>query len=453
MVNLGNLYQDQNKLQQALSAYEDSLVLSRQLSETYLTCYIICQQAMTYLLMDDPHSALQLISQLDQDMLQAETTYSFEQAWYTLTTGTILLYLQRYEEAYTHLSTAESVFTDAKYEQIQSIVRVAACLLAQGKKQVALQRIEEAISLAKLYNFEELLHRELGRVPDLLNLLKTSEQALVQSLLLNDKFTSSNILADVPELPPATLFQKLPTLRILALGVPAVYINDLLITHWRMARSMELFFLLLNTPHPMHKEQIITLLWPDIDEQINQNFRSTVHYLRKALGTSCVISLNGTYTLSMDSTYSVWYDVDAFQGQYAQAQTALAAKDNEAASGALEEMLKLYQGDYLKSFYSDWCASTRDKLLKMYVEAHRQLALIAWQQQQVEKCIYHWQSMLTIDNFLEVAHEGLMRCYLQQGKRTLALRQYHHCSTLLHDELGATPGQAIQSLYQQIIAT
>ena len=451
LANLGNLYQDQNQLQQALSAYEDSLVLSRQLNETYLICYIICQLAMTYLLLGDPHSALQIISQLDQDMLQVEPPYSYEQALYTLTTGTILLYLQRYEEAYTHLSTAESVFTDAKYEQIQSIVRVAACLFAQGKRQVALQRTEEAISLAKQYNYEELIHRELGRAPDLLNLLKTSEQALVQSLLLGDEITRSNTLAAVQDLPPATSFQELPRLRILALGAPAVYINDLLITHWRMTRSMELFFLLLNTPHPLHKEQIITLLWPDIDEQINQKFRSTVHYLRKALGTSCVISLNGAYALHLDSTYDVWYDVDAFQDQYAQAQTALAAKDNETAGQALEKMLKLYQGDYLKSFYSDWCASTRDKLCQMYIDAHRQLALIAWQQQQLEKCIYHWQYILTIDNSLEAAHEGLMLCYLRQGKRTLALRQYHHCSTLLHDELGATPGQAIQSLYQQII--
>lgn len=59
--------------------------------------------------------------------------------------------------------------------------------------------------------------------------------------------------------------------------------------------------------------------------------------------------------------------------------------------------------------------------------------------------------MLVLDNLLEDAHYGLMRCYLKQGKRSLALRQYQRCSTILRDELGITPGATIQRLYQRLV--
>jgi DNA-binding SARP family transcriptional activator len=116
-------------------------------------------------------------------------------------------------------------------------------------------------------------------------------------------------------------------------------------------------------------------------------------------------------------------------------------------------MTRLYRGDYVQSFYSNWCIARRDALRRAFLDAHHQLALIAWRHQQLDKSIHHWQSTLTIDSCLESAHYGLMRCYLRQGKRGLALRQYQRCVTALRDELNASPGKAIQRQYQRIIET
>jgi DNA-binding SARP family transcriptional activator len=221
-----------------------------------------------------------------------------------------------------------------------------------------------------------------------------------------------------------------------------------------MARAMELLFLLQNTNAPIRKEQILTLLWPNIDEQSDQTLRSTLYYLRKVLGTACITSsYNGSYALDLAAEYgeNVWYDVAVFQDLYALAQASLAAEDEVAAASAFEEMTHLYRGDYLISFYSDWCSMRRDKLRQTYCDAHNQLALIAWRQQQMEKSIFHWQHMLSIDNCLETAHYGLMRCYWQQGKRETALRQYLYCVESLRDELGATPGPDIQRLYRRLL--
>src|ERR1019366_5120052 len=99
---------------------------------------------------------------------------------------------------------------------------------------------------------------------------------------------------------------------------------------------------------------------------------------------------------------------------------------HEAARLAFEKMIDLYKGDFVASFYSDWCASRRDELRRACIDAHHQLALMAWQQGHLDESIVHWQHIIAMDIMIESAHEGLIRCYMQQGKRYLALHHYKH---------------------------
>jgi LuxR family maltose regulon positive regulatory protein len=62
----------------------------------------------------------------------------------------------------------------------------------------------------------------------------------------------------------------------------------------------------------------------------------------------------------------------------------------------------------------------------------------------------HWQHLLAVDNCMEEAHYGLMRCYLRQGKRVYALRQYRQCAAILQEEMGITPAGDIQHLYYRL---
>jgi two-component SAPR family response regulator len=266
-------------------------------------------------------------------------------------------------------------------------------------------------------------------------------------------------LTTLPEEPPPVPVASTPgggvkerRLKILALGEPAIFINEKQITRWRMARAMELVFLLLNNSGPLRKEQIIVALWPETDERVDQTLHSTIHYLRKSLGSSCVASQGGTYWLDLSSSYgdAFWYDVAAFEQHYAKARQALLGNDDETARTELLAMVELYRGDYVQSFYSDWCTFKRNKLQMAYLDARHQLALIAWRAEQVDESAFHWQHALAIDGCLEAAHYGLMRCYLRQGKRGLALRQYQQCVEALQRELSAKPGAAVQGLYQQI---
>ena len=85
------------------------------------------------------------------------------------------------------------------------------------------------------------------------------------------------------------------------------------------------------------------------------------------------------------------------------------------------------------------------------MDAHHQLAMIFWRREDWDTSLLHWQRLLSLDACYEAAHYGIMRCYLQQGKRELALRQFQACSQILHEELQTTPKASIQKLYRSII--
>jgi DNA-binding SARP family transcriptional activator len=242
-------------------------------------------------------------------------------------------------------------------------------------------------------------------------------------------------------------------LRIAALGEPSVCVDATPVTRWRMARAMELFFLLLERDQPARKDQIIDALWPEPDnlERINQTFRSTVYYLRQVVGEACLIQQAGLYRLDLRAAYDqFWYDVQEFEEQHLIARRALEEEEEEKAIPAFQKMVDLYLGDYVQAFYSDWCIPRRDELRNDFMDAHKQLALLHWRQEAWDQSLLHWQHLLTLDPCLEIAHQGIMRCYLRLGKRNLAVRQYQRCCQELHEHLGIEPGSALQKLYQRL---
>jgi DNA-binding SARP family transcriptional activator len=54
---------------------------------------------------------------------------------------------------------------------------------------------------------------------------------------------------------------------------------------------------------------------------------------------------------------------------------------------------------------------------------------------------------------MEEAHYGVMYCYMQMGKRDMALRQYQRCKRELEEQMKIKPGPPIQKLYQRLVNT
>ncbi len=469
---LGIFYQRQERYERALEVTEEALALARQLLDQSLIYDTLCDLAMIYLAMGDTATAMILISEV-QVQTMSGNSIGYEQVIRDLIYGAIYLSQHQYTQAWTYLSTSEATLSQVglKQEHLQALLRLATCHLAQNQVPDAVHCLEVAVLIIPICEgYEQVAQLEVRHLPRLQQALTTlPEMAKVRALLhLEARFQ----MTPNPEGPPSLQEKQLPPqpvspapvleptvpskLTILAFGEPAIYLQQELVSRWRMARAMELCFYLLDCARPVRKEAIITELWPKVDEQTVRTFYSTIYYLRQALGGEAVIvAKGGSYALRLEVLYGkeVCYDVATFENVQTLAKHALDNEQDEEAKISYLAMVDLYRGDYVQPFYSDWCTNRRDELRNAYLNARHQLALITWRAEDLDESIVHWQHMLAVDNWLEEAHYGLMRCYSRQGKRGLALRQYQRCKDTLEQEFGAAPKASIQNLYQRLMGS
>lgn len=470
--SLGGYYQSQRYYKRALEVTEEALALARQISDQFLVNSVVCDLAMIYLTMGDAATAMILISEVEVQTSSGESI-GYKRAIRDLIYGTIYLYQGQYEQAWLYLSESEATLSTIglKQEHLQSLLRLATYHLALNQVPEAIRRLATALTIIPICEgYEQLALMEAHHLPILKRALKTlPELEQLRTLLhLEPAFSTGSTRQTLPSVqekspsaqpassPVVTAVAQPNELTILALGEPIVSIHQEPVTRWRMARAMELCFYLLDCACPMRKEAIISALWPEIDDRTTRTFYSTIHYLRQALGgEAVVVAKGGTYALKLNALYGhkIWYDVAAFEDFQIHAKQALGNDSDAEARASYLAMIDLYRGDYVQPFYSDWCTSRRDELRNAYLEARHQLAQIAWRAEQFDESIVHWQQMLAVDNWLEEAHYGLMRCYARQGKRGLALRQYQRCKEIVHQEFGAAPRASIQNLYQRLIGS
>ncbi|HEX4714978.1 MAG TPA: BTAD domain-containing putative transcriptional regulator, partial [Ktedonobacteraceae bacterium] len=457
LVNLGSLALEQGSYRQALRFSEDGLALARQWGNRSLASVVLSNLALIHLFLGDPTSALHYVEKIEVQASN-EKTIGYEWAWRELTYGMILLVQGRYQQARACLAEIEAQLrtTDLKRGIFQAKLRLAASHLALDQPEESVHLLEEAaLLLASSGRGTHLVRLELQWLPMLLPLVERHPHlASLRKLLGLEEPLQSQAKNAHPSSNLALAETGSVHLTILAFGEPAVFFDEQPITRWRMARAMELFFFLLERDQPISKESILTALWPECDGQTNQTFHSTLHHLRKLLGEGCLVFGAGGYRLDLSVCYGdqVSYDVSAFQRSRLEAEQALARQDERNARDALLTMVALYRGDYGRPFYNDWCTLRRDELRAAYLEARRQLAKLAWQAEAWSESAEHWRHLLLLDNCLEEAHSGLIRCYLRQGKRGAALRQYQSCQKILREELGIQPSPALQQLYERLTA-
>lgn len=468
-------YYRQERSERALEMAEEALALARQIHDHSLEDTVLCDLAMIYLAMGDTATPMILIAEVMTRTANDEPC-GYKSTIGNLICGTIYLDQQQYALARSCLTTSEAALSkvDLKQEHLQSLLRLAACCLAQNQVPDALHSLQVATSIIPICpGYAQLALKELHHFPYLHQAVKTFPELESIRTLLQVELESTTgpthqeLLKAEAEKFPVSSASHAPAseksrrgeggsrkLSIRALGEPVVYLHQEPVTRWRMAHARELFFYLLDCHRPMRKDAIISSLWGEVNEQTTRTFYSTIYYLRQALGgESVIVAKGGTYTLKLDGLYGedVWYDVAVFEDLQEQARQSLKAGHDEEARAAYLAMIDLYRGDYVQPFYGDWCGTRRDELRNAYLDAHHQLALIAWRAEQVDESVVHWQHMLAFDNWLEHAHYGLMRCYVHQGKRGQALRQYQLCRDILKQEFNTVPGSPIQNLYQRLV--
>lgn len=256
-----------------------------------------------------------------------------------------------------------------------------------------------------------------------------------------------------PEVPPPS-----HDLVICCLGSFRVYQQDQLIEEWNgLKGQMILKYLAVQRGAPVAKDMLMDIFWPDTEpEAARRNLHQAIYSLRQTLRRrdptrQHIHFENNQYLLNPQ--LSIWVDSDEFVAQVQTGQRLEAASELLAAMAAYAQAEALYQGDFLvEDLYEEWPRGQRDRLRSLYLDIADRLSEHHLQQGAYSVASTLCHKILTLDNCFEVAHRRLMRCYLAQGQRHLAIRQYHTCMQALANELDVPPDDETQALYESITA-
>lgn len=215
----------------------------------------------------------------------------------------------------------------------------------------------------------------------------------------------------------------------------------------RKSQAM-LAFLSVKPLQLVSRDKMAGLLWSSTaPEQARQSLRQTLSTLRKELAAVSprkILVEEGDF-LSLDAT-QVRCDVVEFESLVA-----------TGTAEALDPATRLYAGDLLDGFQIDeekfdqWVLAERDRLHRMALRAHAQLAEQLTRVGSIDEAISVAQRSLRIDGLQESVHRSLMRLYLQSGDLLNALQQYDSCAKLLRRELDVEPDAETRALQHEIV--
>ena len=259
--------------------------------------------------------------------------------------------------------------------------------------------------------------------------------------------------------PPASeREQESPDLVIYCLGQFRVFQRDQLIGEWNGLKGQAILkYLIAHRSAPVAKDVLIDVFWRDAEpEATRRNLHQAVYSLRQTLrrrdpDVQYILFENNQYRLN--PAVSIWLDFEVFQSHVQAGRRFHDADQLERAMVEYASAESLYQGDFFaEDIYDDWPRPQRERIRTLYLDIADRLSDYHLKQAQYSAAIALCQKVLTIDNCVEEAHRRLMRCYVAQGQRHLAIRQYHICVQALAEELQVPPDEQTTALYTSITA-
>ena len=117
---------------------------------------------------------------------------------------------------------------------------------------------------------------------------------------------------------------------------------------------------------------------------------------------------------------------------------------------ALRRGVELYRDDILAGFTDGWALRERELHRRMLLNALARLMQLCALANDHAGAIRHAQLILDRDPLREDVHRELMRLYLANGQRAMALRQFEACRAALRRELAIQPMRETVAVYQRI---
>jgi len=231
-------------------------------------------------------------------------------------------------------------------------------------------------------------------------------------------------------------------LSIQLLGSPQISANAQPLNLTRR-KSRAIVYYLAAHPHPLTRDHLLSLFWPDLDRPAaQQTLRTTLHGLRKTLNSALLVEEN---TLALDADL----DTRRFESLFHPPPFTL---------HELESTLQLYRGDFLSGFalpdtpeFDDWATVERERYRRLAVRGLTALAKLHEAENNFSAALDTLDRALAFDSLQEDLQRDSIRLLYLAGDRAGAIRRYDTLRKLLDAEMGMPPMAGTRALYDSII--
>jgi DNA-binding SARP family transcriptional activator len=193
-------------------------------------------------------------------------------------------------------------------------------------------------------------------------------------------------------------------------------------------------------------ENVLTdSLWPEVEGDTgHQNFKSSVHRLRKILGSEQALLVQGS-RLSLNPDYC-WVDTWAFE-QLSQHVT----QAGQRGKSRMEQAIALYKGPFLGTdCNAPWALSRSERLRTQFLKGVLKLGSDFEVVKQYQSAIEVYQRGMEVDDLAEVFYQRLITCYLKKSRYSEAADVYTRCERTLFAKFGVAPSEKTLLLMEKI---
>ena len=247
----------------------------------------------------------------------------------------------------------------------------------------------------------------------------------------------------------------MPRLALTFLGPPLVSLDGSPV-RLKRRKPLALLAYLAVTARTQSRDVLTEMLYPGHPrDQGYSDFRQTLTVLRQVIGANWFIA-DQTGVRLRDGK-DLWVDVMEFRRLIQGAKTRDKVRGSDRPERLLTRAAVLVRGTFLAGFYlkdcpefEDWQNAEGEGLRRDQAWVLERLVDLHQSREEYREAIEPCQGWLALDTFDEAVHRRLMQLYALSGQRSLALKQYERCRTILEKELREKPGMETEELREQI---
>ncbi len=225
---------------------------------------------------------------------------------------------------------------------------------------------------------------------------------------------------------------------------------------WQHQRTRAILCSLISNPaHKLAREQIMDLLWPDLEAEVAvSRLDRAVHSLRHVFEpsrerlASSPLLLTERESLVLADQNLIWIDCDNFEHLLAQAR---ASNDPGEIEQLLDEAVTLYGGEFLPEERSmEMTLMRRDALRRSWIGALLELADLRIAREALSGALSLLDRLLATDPANEAGVQRMMSLLAQMGRRGEAMRIYKRLASVLQQEYNVAPLPETRAIYDAI---